>query len=381
MMQMQGPPGAETVVDGRRFLYFAGTGYLGLHGHPALIDAACVATRQFGLGSATTRAGFGNSPPTLDVECRAAHFFSSEGAFYFASGYVGSQLLLMGLRRDVDALFIDQHSHYSIVEASRMCGLPAYSFPHADATGLRETLKQHLGPGQRPLVISDGVFAARGTIAPVVDYVDILREFPQAALCLDDCHAVGVLGDQGRGTFEYAGIYGRGVNVGRNPAAIGGNSPHLYAVGTLSKAFGGYGGILWGSACFLQQVKAETHWYEGASAPPVPAAAASAAALQLVAEQPEMLRRVQHNALFLKDRFRQLGLDVERSPVPIICLTLDNAAHMQHMQRALMNEGILIAYLGDYAGLGPQGALRMAVFATHTTEMLNQLAETIGRLL
>jgi 8-amino-7-oxononanoate synthase len=380
MTIMQGPPGAETTIDGRRYLYFAGTGYLGLHGHSALINAACEATRQFGLGSATTRAGYGNTPPTVEVERQAAQFFGSQDAFYFASGYVGNQLLVSGLRDQTDALFLDEHSHYSVFDATRMGGMPTYTFPHADATGLRQLLRQHLQPGARPLVFSDGVFAARGAIAPVADYCDVLRDFPGAALCLDDCHAIGVLGDQGRGTYEHARVYERGVNI--SLAELGDdNSPQLYAVGTLSKAFGAYGGLLWGSHRFLQQVKAESHWFEGASAPPVPAAAAGAAALQLVTEHREIVLRVQQNARFLKHQLQRLGLELDSSPVPIICLTLDTAAHMQHIQQSLMNDGILIAYMRGYSGLGPQGALRIAVFATHTTEMLERLAQTIGRLL
>jgi 7-keto-8-aminopelargonate synthetase-like enzyme len=380
MTIMQGPPGAETVIDGRRYLYFAGTGYLGLHGHSALVNAACDATRQYGLGSATTRAGYGNSPPTVEAERQAAHFFGSQDAFYFASGYVGNQLLVSGLQHQTDALFLDEHSHYSVVDATRMGGLPTYKFPHADATSLRQQLKEHLQPGARPLVFSDGVFAARGTIAPVADYCDVLRNFPGAALCLDDCHAVGVLGDQGRGTYEHAGVYERGVNISVAESGDD-NSPQLYAVGTLSKAFGAHGGILWGSHRFLQQIKTESHWFEGASAPPVPAAAASAAALQLVSEHREIVQQVQHNARFLKNQLQRLGLELDSSPVPIICLTLDTAAHMQHIQQSLMNDGILIAFMRGYSGLGSQGALRIAVFATHTTEMLERLAQTIGRLL
>ncbi|MCH5374380.1 MAG: pyridoxal phosphate-dependent aminotransferase family protein [Planctomycetes bacterium] len=378
---MQSPPGAETVIDGRRYLYFVGTGYLGLHGHPELIRAACRAVEQYGLGTATTRAGFGNAAPTLEVEQRAAEFFDAQAAFYFASGYVGNHLIVSSLIGEVDAVFADDGIHWSLVEASRLSGLPVHRFPHGDADGLRRRLKEVLRPGQRPLVMSDGVFSALGSIAPVPDYLDVLREYPGAALCLDDCHAVGVLGEHGRGTFEHFGHHESGVNtLGGGPAKAT-QAAHLFATGTLSKAFGAYGGILWGSSAYIERVHATSHYYDGASAPPIPAAAAGARALKLLSEEPHRMVRVRENAVALKRGLRHLGLETDDSPVPIICLTLGSSENMQRIQRRLMDEDILIAYMKCYSGLPATGALRIAVFATHTNSMLEQLVDTLRRVL
>lgn len=379
MAIMQSPPNAETRIDDRRYLYFCGTSYHGLHGHPQVVEAACEATRRFGLGSATTRAGFGNTPPTLEVEQEAAEYFETESAFYFASGYVGNQILVSTLGEAAHVAFVDAGSHYSVIDASRLGARPVQFFAHANAESLASQLREHLRPGQVPLVLSDGVFAARGTIAPVREYCEVLRHYPQAMLCLDDCHAFGVLGERGLGTFEQAGLHRCGVNGESVRGAIGLDLPELYCVGTLSKAFGGYGGILCGSGAFLERARTRSHYYSGASAPPTPAAAASAMGLRIVAAHPEMIARLQANARTLRSGLRGLGLDVPDSPVPIIALELGDAANMQRMQRALADEGILIAYMAAYAGLGPEGILRIAVFSTHTDEMLEQLTRTIGR--
>ncbi len=381
MPLMQSPPGAETVIDGRRYLYFVGTGYLGLHGHPELIRAACEATQQYGLGTGTTRAGFGNASPTLEVEQRAAAFFDAEAAFYFASGYVGNHLIVSSLSGEVDALYVDESIHWSLVEASRLSGLPVVPFPHGDAEGLRSKLKLSLRPGQRPLVMSDGVFSALGSIAPVPDYCNVLREYPGAALCLDDCHAVGVLGKHGRGTFEHFGYDKFGVNTIGHDTPEMPHSPHLFSTGTLSKAFGAYGGILWGSASYLERVFATSHYYDGASTPPIAAAAAGARALRLVAEDPGMIGRVRENAWTLKSGLRRLGLPTNDSPVPIICLALGTSENMQQIQRSLMDEGILIAYMRSYSGVPETGALRIAVFATHTAAMIEQLIDAFRKIL
>lgn len=379
MTVMQSPPGAETTIDGRRYLYFVGTGYLGLHGHVDVITAACEATRQYGVGSATSRAGYGSTPPTLDVERCSAEFFGAEDAFYFASGYVGNHLLASSLLEEADALFLDACAHYSEVEASRLSGLPVFRFPHADAGGLRESLQRNLQPGWRPLVMSDGVFAALGTIAPAMDYCDVLSDYAGAALSLDDCHAFGVLGENGRGTFEHFGLLGRGVNTTWRNEQRHSHGPHLFTTATLSKAFGGYGGIICGSRDFVEHVKASSHYFDGASAPPVPAAAASAQAIRMVAGDPSIIARLRQNVHALRTGLRNLGLETDDSPVPIICLTLGTSENMQRIQQALMREGILIAYRKTYSGLGPEGALRIAVSSAHTGAMIETLIEAMTR--
>jgi 8-amino-7-oxononanoate synthase len=115
---MQSPPGAETLLDGQRYLYFAGTGYLGLQGHPEVLKAAADAVYQYGISSATSRTGFGNNPPTLDVEQRAAKYFGTEAAFYYISGYVGNSILAQLLRDDFDVAFVDEYAHYSVLEGA-----------------------------------------------------------------------------------------------------------------------------------------------------------------------------------------------------------------------------------------------------------------------
>ena len=377
MLLMQSPPGARTVIDGRRYLYFAGTGYLGMQGHPDVIRAACEAVQEFGIGSATSRTGFGNTPPVLEVERRCAEFFGTDDAFYFASGYMGNSILVQMLRGDFDAVLVDELSHYCVFEAARLAGSSLVPFRHRDAEDLGAKLKAKLEPGGRPLVMSDGVFAARGTIAPVAEYRAVLDDYPGSILCIDDAHAMGVLGPNGRGTFEHAGLFGSSVN-GEIDA---GGGLRLLVCGTLSKAVGGFGGVIPGSSSFIERLKATSHYYSGASAPPVPAAAATARGLELIAADPGMRKRLWENVGAVKSGLRRMGLQTDDTPVPIICLTVCQAENMRRIQRELMKRGIVIAYMAAYSGLGPEGALRLAVFATHTGEMIRQLLDELRRLL
>ena len=373
---MQSPPGCRTTIDGREYLYFAGTGYLGLQGHPEVIRAACEATERFGIGSATSRTAFGNTPPVLEVERRAAEFFGLDEAFYFMSGYVANNVLILALERSFDAVFVDELSHYCVFEAAQLSSRPLFRFRHCDAQDLQAKLRANLKPAQLPLVITDGVFAAKGTIAPVAEYRAVLSNYPGALICVDDAHGFGVLGAGGAGTLEHFGLFDAGVNAGIEPQ----QGPRLFVCGTLSKAVGGFGGIIPGSRRFIERLKTTSHYYRGASAPPAGAAAATARALELLIADPSMRTRLWENVDALKGGLRGMGLQVDRTPVPIICLTIGGAENMQRIQRELMHRGIVIAYIAAYSGLGPEGALRLAVFATHTQEMIRQLLDELQRL-
>jgi len=375
---MQSPPGAEVTVDGRRYVYFAGTAYLGLQGHPDVIRAACEATQQYGLGSATTRAWFGTMPPVAAVEHRAAEFFAVDDALYCASGYMAPAIVARALREQFDVAFVDQRAHYALQEGLLLAGRPIVTFRGSDPDALRRALAEHLPPGGRPLVASDGVFSVLGTIAPVEEYRQILAAYPGSTLLLDDAHAVGVLGANGRGTLEHVGLSAPLSPGGRGTGGegAGDDGPQLVMSATLSKALGGFGGIIPGGAAWIGALKSHSPAFAGASAPPVPAAAASARALELVLATPKLRQQLHANTRQVKTGLRRLGLPVDDTPVPIICLALGDAANMQRIQQTLVDRGILIAYAAHYAGVGPAGALRMAVCALHTSPQIEQFLDT-----
>ena len=406
MAVMESPPGVEAIIDGRRYLYFGGTAYLGLQGHPEVIRAGCEAMQRYGVGSATTRAWFGNTPPVLDVERLAARFFGAEDAFYYASGFMSNHVLLGALCEMVDKVFVEERSHYSLIEAVNVMRLPAFRFAHRDPESLRAALKSQLQPKERPLVVSDGVFPVLGTIAPVTRYMRVLAEYPGSVLAIDDSHAVGVLGEHGRGTYDYKGLLTSGGNtlsatasqlavddasstIGDSPT-VSGDSPttttaptgvKLLFCGTLSKALGGFGGIIPGSREFIGWLKSRSHYFDGASGPAVPVAAASAKALELVMAEPTLRERLAENVRLAKAGLRWLGFATDETPVPIIGLRVGTGENMARIQRELAARGIMIAHAASYSGTGPGGVLRIAVFATHTHDMIERLIETLRKLL
>ena len=240
--QLETAPGARVKIDGREYDYYCGTGYLALQGHPRLAQAVCDSVQRYGIGPATSRLGYGLTPAIAALEQQAAAFFATDRALYFASGYFGPAILLQGLQARYDHIFVDEQSHYAIRDGIALSQKPSSRFAHCDPENLAQTLQQKLKPGQRPLVISDGVFPASGALAPLPAYHRLLQNY-RGLLCIDDAHGFGVLGANGRGSLEYWGIEGEG----------------RHACGTLSKAFGGHGGLIAGSQPIAETSLTRSH--------------------------------------------------------------------------------------------------------------------------
>jgi len=359
---MESAPGPETVINGRKYLYFAGTGYFALHGHPEVIQAGIDAFRRYGTHSGTTRSGFGNNPVLLEVERKVAEYFGTEDAVYFVSGYFDNLVLAQGLAGEYDVIFIDETSHFSIRDGVAAARKPVFTFRHRDPEDLAVQLKKNLKPGERPLVMSDGVFPTFGVIAPVPGYLKVLEPYG-GLVSLDDSHGVGVLGPNGRGTIDHFGL----------------KSDRLYFAGTLSKAFGGHGGFVPASTKLISFIRQNLGVYSGSSPTPTPAAAASAKGIDLVRAHPEWREKLHRNAGLAKSGLRKLGFDVNDSPMPIVTWTLRTADEMKKLQRELMSRGIAVAYL-RYVGAPSGGVLRATIFSAHTEAQIQRLLDELKRL-
>ncbi|MDB9953766.1 pyridoxal phosphate-dependent aminotransferase family protein [Porticoccaceae bacterium] len=360
---MNSAPGPKTFINGREVDYFCGAGYLDLQGDRELIEALCDAAKFYGTGSATSRSGYGNNPVLLEVEQKAAQYFGTESALYYASGYLGNAILLQGLAADYDMIFSDDQAHYSIKDGAAMSQKPVVLFRHTDPEDLARKLKTHLKPSQVPLVISDGIFPASGVIAPLDEYDSVLTAYDNNILCVDDAHALGVIGEKGRGSLEYCQVEGE----------------RRYCSGTLSKAFGSYGGIIPGSHKLIEQLTKHSHIPRGSSSVPTPLAAASAKALSLLSVQPERRGQLWENVAQAKFAFRSLGFDsIPNTPVPIICLSSDRF-DLEAIHRRLLTKGIVTHYVpgSSYTSVPDNGALRVAITSSHSEAQINLLVKVV----
>jgi len=352
-----------TTINGKDYLYFAGTGYFQLQSHPEVIEAAVAATRKFGIGSATSRTINGTTSLILKLERKIAGFFQTEDAAYLPSGYLSNMAGFRALDTlgVFDVIFIDESAHYSNIDGALATGKKVVKFNHLNISDLRKKIIKHLKKGKKPLIVSDGLFPIWAEIPPVPEYLKIAKDY-NGAVWVDDAHGVGILGENGRGVYEHFHL----------------KSERLFMGATLSKAFGAYGGFVVGTSRFVNIVKSGDVM-TGTNSPPNAMVSAAQKGIELVKNNPEFRRRLHDNALYLKNKFKNLGIATENNSLPIVTFSLDSSKKMQNIQKALMEKGIYIQFV-KYIGSGADGVLRIVVSSEHTKEEIDLLVSSLGML-
>lgn len=362
---MESEPDSKAIINQKVVDYFSGTGYFGFQVHPEVVKSACAAVERYGISSGTSRNGFGTNPILLEMDAKASQFFETDTTLYFASGCFGSPILLEGLKDDYDVIVADEQCHYSAGVGMAMAGKPVRYFRHMDPESLRQTLKKQLKPGQRPMVVCDGIFPVSGELSPVHAYYELIKDIEGAGMCIDDAHATGVIGEKGHGSFDYFNITGEG----------------LYSSGTLSKAIGGHGGIIAGSRDLILKLRKTSTMAFACSSVPIPAAAATAKALDILYHNPRLRKQLWQNVFYAKKGIRQMGFDVGGTPVPIICLNMPKGLDAQDLQETLFQKDIAVTYVpeGTYTSVPKGGAVRISIFSNHSREQIDHLIYEIGQ--
>ncbi len=363
MYLMESGPGTETTINGKTFLYFGGTSYYQLHNNTDIIDAGCEAFQKYGLNSATSRAGMGTTKLLLDVEKKAAEYFGTEDAAYIASGYLSNIAGIQALNtfNEIDAVFIDENAHYCNLDGANSINKPVFSFTHLSVEDLMLKIENNLKPGQQPLIVSDGIFPLFGNIAPVEKYTKIAEKY-NGFVWIDDAHGLGVIGKNGRGTYEHYKL----------------NSERIFYGGTMGKAFGGFGGIIPGNREFIEIIK-KGNVMNGASAPPTPAAAASLKGIEILSKNPEDRKKLWNNAIQFKKGLNEFGVNIEINHIPIATWSFDSEKKMRIIYEKLMESGISIQFL-KYVG-SKKGVLRVVLFSTHTEAQIDRLLYELKKII
>jgi len=353
----------KVIFEGKTYLFFGGNDYHRLSSHPAVVGAFCEAARIHGLSSAGSRTTTGNHPLYLELEEAIARFVGAEAAAVFASGYLANLVLLQAAAAEFQRFFIDAEAHSSLFDAAAV--LPAHAvhrFRHADAEDLAARVRADLAAGERPLVLTDGVFPSRGEMAPIGAYWDVIA--PQGGrILVDDAHAVAVVGASGKGSAEEHGL----------------SRASVLQTGTLSKGIGTSGGFVAGSRELVQDVEERSLAFIGSTGMSVPLAAAGVAALDLLARSPSMIAGLRARVLAAKERVRSLGLDIPRSPAAILSVTLGDAGRNRALREALLEAGIYPPFI-HYPGGPPGGHFRFTLASAHTDEDVEALLGVIARV-
>lgn len=361
---MESAPGAVTTFNGKEYSYFGGTSYYELHKNEQVVNSAIEALKKYGITSSSSRSSYGTTQLLLDVEREAAQYFNSDDAVYLVSGFLTDLAAIQAFvnKKMFDVVFIDEISHYSNDYASKLSGKPVYQFTHLDYNDLEVKIAEHLQPKGRPLIISDGIFPIHGKIAPADKYAEIANKY-NGLVWLDDAHALGVIGENGRGTFEHFGL----------------KSANLFYGGTFSKAFGGFGGIIPGEKSFIEEIRSN-QIQSGATPVPSSAAAASLTGIRLIKSNPQFRTKLWANAERLKNGLRQIGIPADGTHVPIAAWTMKSKSEMEMFQQELLKKNIVIQFI-QYVGAGDSGALRIVVFSTHTSEQIDNLIYELKRII
>ena len=356
--------GAVTLINGREMDLFAGNGYLGLQSRPEVIAAASDCLAKYGVATAIPRGGLGEHPVYDELEIQASAFFGAEKVSLYASGYLGPSFLVQATATLFDSLFVDSDAHFSIWDAAQGTGKPITVFRHLDPADLEKQLLHQLKPHERPLILTDGVFPISGEIAPIPEYLALARRF-MGQLYVDDAHAAGVLGAHGHGTADHFGIPDGSVR----------------SCVTLSKAFGAGGGLIYGSKSWMEALEKDSRIFAGSTGLPLVTAAAAARALQIARQEPELRAQLHQNVALARQCLALLGLDTGQSLVPIICLAARPGLNLPHLRNELFKSGIAVEWVQHYPSAPAGGALRIAIFATHTSEQIERLINEFRRLL
>jgi len=302
----------------------------------------------------------GNHPLYLDLESAIAQFFGTESAAVFGSGYLANTVLLQAVARGFDVFLIDEQCHSSITDAVSQSGREMLAFAHLDPDDLQQRAERYVGPGQRPLILTDGVFPARGEIPPLRSYADIARNYGGVIL-VDDAHGVGVVGATGKGSTECEGIA----------------QEAFYLTGTLSKGFGVFGGIIPGSEDLIRRIHTDSPAFVGSTGLPLPIAAAALTSVTYLRDNLGLITGLQDRALRLKTALRGLGFDLPLSPAPIISITFGDEKKNASLRDLLTNRGIYPPF-NKYPGSPKGGHFRFALSSAHTGDQVSQLLDAIG---
>ncbi|HEX7347588.1 MAG TPA: glycine C-acetyltransferase [Candidatus Limnocylindrales bacterium] len=366
MSSAQGPVAS---VDDTRVISLSSNDYLGLTHHPRLRQAALDAVRDFGVGSGAVRTIAGTMSMHEALEAELAEFKGTPAVLTFQSGFTANTGVIPTITGETDLIVSDSLNHASIIDGMRLSKAPRKIYAHADVEALKAVLEEAVEKGRdgtgEPyrliLVVTDGVFSMDGDIAPLPGIVDA-AEAAGAAVFVDDAHASGVLGRDGRGSVDHFGLHGR--------VAI--------QVGTLSKAVGALGGYVAGSTALREILTQRARPFLFSTSHPPAVVAACREAIRVMQDEPERLERLWANTRRFKAELGRLGFDTGRSETPITPVMMGDPETAMRFSDRLMGEGVFAQPVVYPTVAMDQARIRTIVTAAHTDEQLDRALEAFA---
>ena len=353
---------AHTTFDQRSVVNLSSNNYLGLTTHPRLRAAALDAVNRFGVGTGSVRTIAGTMAMHVELERRLADFKHTEAVVVFQSGFTANAGTVSAILTKDDVVVSDALNHASIIDGCRLSRAQIKVFPHKDVDAARGILRD-LPASQRKLLITDGVFSMDGDLGPLPDLCAAAEQFG-AIMMVDDAHASGVFGQNGRGTVDHFGMHGR-VDI---------------QVGTLSKAIGALGGYVAGTRDFIDFLHHRARPFLFSTSHPPAVTAACLAALDVLLEEPAIIERLWENTRVFKAGLVALGFDTGASESPITPVIVGDGPLAMRLSDRLFEEGVFAQGIAFPTVARDKARVRTIVTATHTREELQFALDAFARV-
>jgi glycine C-acetyltransferase len=359
---LEGEQKAHTTFDHRSVVNLSSNNYLGLTTHPRLRARALEALQTYGVGSGSVRTIAGTMAIHMELERRLAEFKQVEAVVVFQSGFTANAGTVSAILTKEDVVISDELNHASIIDGCRLSRATVKVFPHKDVDAARRIIKD-LPATERRLLITDGVFSMDGDLGPLPALCELAEE-TGCIMMVDDAHASGVFGRNGRGTIDHFGMHGR-VDV---------------QVGTLSKAIGALGGYVAGSRNLIEFLYQRARPFLFSTSHPPAVAAACIAALDVLLEQPEIMEQLWNNTRFFKRGLERLGFNTGISESPITPVIAGDSAKANTLSDRLFEEGVFAQAIGYPTVARDKARVRTIVTATHTRADLQYALDAFAKV-
>src|SRR4051794_12312425 len=353
---------SHTTFDGRSVVNLSSNNYLGLTTHPRLRERALDAVREFGVGSGSVRTIAGTMAIHMELERRLAEFKQTEAVVVFQSGFTANAGTVSSILTKEDVVVSDELNHASIIDGCRLSRATIKVFPHKDVAAARAILAD-LPPSQRKILITDGVFSMDGDLGPLPGLCALAEEFG-CIMMVDDAHASGVFGRNGRGTIDHFDVHGR-VDI---------------QVGTLSKAIGALGGYVAGSRALIEFLYHRARPFLFPTSHPPAVAAACIAAIDVLEEEPQIIGRLWGNTRFFKSGLAALGFDTGLSQSPITPVIVGEGALAMRLSDRLFEEGVFAQGIAFPTVARDRARVRTIVTAAHTRDELQFALDVFAKV-
>jgi glycine C-acetyltransferase len=363
LRQLESPCEPIARFDGKEVINLASNNYLGLANHPKLVEAEIDAARRYGAGSGAVRTISGTMSLHMELEQRIAAFKNVEACVVFQSGFAANAGTVSAILTPDDHIISDELNHASIIDGCRLSKAKIHVFRHRDAAHAEERLKALEGVPGHKLLITDGVFSMDGDIGALPQLTELAERYG-AIMMVDDAHASGVLGRNGRGTVDHFNLHGR-VDI---------------QVGTLSKAIGVLGGYVCGTRDLIDFLYHRARPFLFSTSHPPAVAAACLAAFDILEKEPERMERLWQNTRYFQKGLHESGLSTGASETPITPIMVGEAATAHAFSRALFDEGLFATGIGYPTVAQGKARIRTIVTSEHAPPILDRAIEIISRV-